>query len=229
MKETTERNGLPTLGMGALLLLVLLAAARAVSVVASFLATDIRYSETLWPVILNAAKQLLFVTAFGSGISLLTLLSRFGKRPLWQGVGTATALFLLDGVASFAIDATSGAVGKELLPVAAIYCGMNWLFHVVLLLFVAALSDRGRQGGQNRNRILLSGALVYMGGRLLLETLYLVQFLIEVEFMPYAREILSILLAYGEIVLLYGGVGFLSAVLFSRWLFPEKGQNGTKP
>ena len=48
----------------------------------------------------------------------------------------------------------------------------------------------------NRNRILLSGALVYMGGRLLLETLYLVQFLIEVEFMPYAREILSILLEH---------------------------------
>lgn len=60
------------------------------------------------------------------------------------------------------------------------------------------------------------GSFVHMSGWLAMETVYLIQFLVEVDFAPYKKEVLSILRSYGSIVLWQGVALWLAAALICR-------------
>ncbi len=213
MKQREQSGSVRPLAKTALILLLLFVAARTVGVVNSFVATDIAYENTAWPTVLYYLKLVFAVAAFGVGVGAMVLIPR--KR--WHLWLVFAGISFADGVAAFLIDALSGTVTKDLLAPAALSCFGNWLLAGGLMALAACIIQKR----SSRPGTLFVSSLVYMGGRLLMETLYLVQFLVEVEFAPYPREILSILSEYGEILLLYGGVAYLAAFVTHR-LFAKK-------
>ena len=96
---------------------------------------------------------------------------------------------------------------------------------------IAALTIAIRPATINRKAVVtpvlffFGSAAIYMLGRLLMEAVYLMQFLVEVEFAPYPEEIAVITGEFLGIVFLHGGVTFFASFLvgrlFSR-LYPKK-------
>ena len=215
MTSSHSKRHLFCLAGGAILLLMLLS--RTCSVLYSTAATDILYAETVLPDVLTYLRQIFSSASFGVGLAFVAAAFSFGKK---DAVGAACihgGILLLDAAASFIIDAVSGAVSAALLPLAAILNGGSWLYSALLLLIAFAMIRRTQKKEQPVSRGLLAGSLTWFAGRMLLQLFYILSFLIEVEFQPYAKEIVQML---GEIlqVLFQGGIVWLSAA-GSHFLF----------
>ncbi len=201
-------------------LLILLSAARTLGVLYSYAATDIRYLETFLPTFLHYARQFFTSAAFGAGVAFTAIGVFFGDtREGRQMFLLHAGILLADAAAALFIDGISGAVSGESLLLAALSVGAGWLWSV-LLAFLGWIAARrvSRRAGAVERALFISSA-VYMAGRLLLETVYLIQFLIQVEFVLYSEEIVVIVGEYLSIVFLYGGVTFLASCLFERMFF----------
>ena len=208
MTSSHSKRNLFCLAGGAILLLMLVS--RVCSVLYSTAATDILYAETVLPDVLTYLRQIFSSASFGVGLAFIAAAFSFSKK---SAVGAACihgGILLLDAAASFFIDAISGAVSADLLPLAAILNGGSWLFSALLLLIAFSMIRRAQQKGQPLSRGLLNGSLTWFIGRMVLQLFYILSFLIDVEFQPYTKEIVQML---GEVlqVLFHGGIVWLAA------------------
>ncbi len=186
--------------------------ARGVSIANSFVATDVRYMETLWPTVLYYLRQLFSVLAVGAAVAALTAgVFRFGRKCGTTVFFLYAGILLADTAAAFLIDVFSGAVSGGRLILALLSVLGGWLFGCVLLLAARLVTVRRAKRGRTPAAAVLWSSVVCMAGRLALETVYLLQFLIEVEFLPYASEIVVIVGEYLSIVFFHGGVVWLTA------------------
>lgn len=203
----------------AVLLAVLLLAARVIGIFYSRTATDIRYMETALPTVLYYARLCLQSFAFGTAIAaFVTASSSWGKRSGRQALFVAVLLFFLDAASAFFIDVISGAVSGPgvMLAATSAALGYLWTLLVAILCYLAAVFSIRRHKGTTR--AILSASVLYLFGRLFLETVYLIRFLYAVEFAPYPSEIVSIVTEYITILLVYGGVVF-GCAYFMRPIF----------
>ena len=208
MTSAPHKGKLFCIAGGAVLLCAFLA--RICSVLYSTAATDILYAETVLPDVLIILRQILSSASFGAALAFTSLSVYDCGGKTGAAVGICCGIFLLDAAASFLIDAASGSVSSDLLPLAAVLNLGDWLFSSLLLLIAAFIIRRtaGRQRSASRGLVL--GALVWLIGRMILQLFYIVSFLVEVEFQPYSSEVVQML---GEIlqVLFTGGVVWISA------------------
>lgn len=205
--------------LAAALLLLPVLLARGVSIVNSFLATDIRYMDTVWPTVLYYLRQLFSVLAFGVSFAALAAGTfRFGRKCGTAVFFLSAGILFADTVAAFLIDAVSGTVSGGMLLLA-LFSGLgSWLFGAALLLIARLVAGRCAGKDRTMKQAVFLSAIFCMAGRLLLETVYLLQFLFEVEFLPYASEIVVIAGEYLSIVFFYGGMVWLTARGLLAWL-----------
>lgn len=189
---------------------VLAALARLCSVLYSTAATDILYAETALPEVLTFLRQMLSSAAFGASLAFAAAVFRYGRKEL-AVFGISAGIFFLDVACAFVLDAAGGAVSADLLPLAAVLNLGDWLFTLLLLGIAFLLIRRTARKKMPAGRGLLSGAIVWLSGRMLLQLFYIFSFLIEVDFQPYRSEIVQML---GEIlqVLFTGGIVWLSSL-----------------
>ncbi len=223
-----SKNARRQLIFGAIFLFVLLLASRLVSVFYSYVKTDILYSESLLPDVLYYARQVLSAAAFGAGIAASVFaVFRFGKEYGAAAFGIHSALLFADILAAYLIDVISRAVSEEWLSFAALVAVGEWLFLSALSLAAWGFACRSAKRKKGSDRVLLVGSLVHLGGWLLLEIFYLIEFLIDVDFLPYRTEIVVIVGQFLSHIVLNGGAVWIAALaffaLFSR-LFDEKSE-----
>ncbi len=217
MNDRLARRRFILCAAGAVFLCLLLS--RTASVLFSYAATDILYSESVLPTVLSYLRQIFSACACGAGIASMAF-ALYADAPrtaplLW---GIQAALLLADVLFAFLSDLISGAVEKSLLGVAALFNLGDWLI-ASLLLFAACLCMRKcRTGGRSISAALLIGSLVSLGVRLALQIFYIVQFLIEVEFSPYASEIIQMVGEILQAVVMNGGAVWLSALVMHALL-----------
>jgi len=215
----TDRSSRRRLVSCAAVLLITLAAARILGVLYARTATDIRYMETLFPTLLDYGRKALTTAAFGAGIAFTVYAVFSGKkREGRQMLFVHTGVLLADAAAAFSIDAVSGALRGAALPLAVLSVGAGWIWSVLLAVLGWLFARRISRRGGTPERAVLTSSAGYMAGRLLMETVYLMQFLLEVEFAPYPEEIAVIAGEFLSIVVLHGGITFLAACL-CNWLF----------
>lgn len=191
---------------------------RICAVLYSGAATNILYSETALPEVLSWLRQIFSAISFGGGVaSVVYAAYTFGRS---VAVGTAAlhvCILLADVSAAFLIDAISGAVSGALLMVAALMNLGDWLFSALLVTVGALLVGRRARRGKGEAGALRLFALVYFSGRILLRLIYMVQFLVEVEFAPYSQEIVQMVGEILETCFISGAV-WLSGVGMHAWL-----------
>jgi len=177
----------------------------------SYLATDIVYSGSALYTVSYALGLLLSPVLFGLAAGGVILccgagsVSRGGRMLLLGG-----GVYLADGVAKVLIDLSAGAVHTGMLWAAILSSGLEALF-CIWMLTVAFLYGRSAAAGRlSPVRACVYAALVHMAGRMLGETVYLIRFLIDVDFLPYASEIVQIIGSYLQIAALHGGVAGLT-------------------
>ncbi|MBO5670047.1 MAG: hypothetical protein J6S41_00730, partial [Clostridia bacterium] len=181
----------------AVLILLPILLARCVSIVNSFTATDIRYMDTALPTVLYYLRQLFSVISYGAATAALAGgIFRFGGKCGTRVFFLYAGILLADTVAAFLMDILSGAVSGAMIPLALVSGLGNWLFGASLVLIARLVTGRCAKTGRTPARAVLLSAVFCMAERLLLETVYLLQFLIEVEFLPYATEIAVIAFEY---------------------------------
>ncbi len=226
--KTTSPAARRYLLISAVLLFALLASSRLVSVFYSYAATDILYMTTALPTVLFWMRRVLTVIAFGAGVAaIVSAVFRFGARCGAGVFGIHAVVLFLDFLTAFLIDAISGAVSGGS-AVAALLVGFSSFAWNALFSFIAwASASRCRKKGKTAERALTFGAVWYMAGRLFLELLYLLDFLIEVEFLPYPEEIAVIVGEFLGIIVLDGGAVWFSALLFA-FLFRRIGRKNEK-
>ncbi len=218
MTVSQRKRNLFCIAGGAVLLLTLLA--RVCSVLYSGAATNILYAESVLPDVLTFLRQIFASASFGVGLAFVLTAFSFGAGSAAAAACIHGGVLLLDGIASFLIDAVGGAVSADLLPLAAVLNLGDWLFSGILILIAFFVLRRSVRRQIPAGRGLLGGAVVWLSGRMLLQLFYIFSFLIEVEFQPYGSEIAQML---GEVlqVLFNGGILWLSAVgfhtLFARF------------
>ncbi len=215
----TDRPSRRRLVLCAAVLLILLAAARVLGVLYARFATDIRYMETVLPAIFDYARRILTAVAFGTGIAFTGYAVFFGeKREGRQTFLLHAAVLLADAAAALLMDGISGAVRGAALPLAVLSVGAGWIWTALLAFLGWFFARRIANKGGAPERALIASSAVYMTGRLLLETVYLIQFLIEVEFAPYPQEIAVIAGEFLGIVFLHGGITFFASFIAGRIL-----------
>lgn len=189
-----------------------LAAARIVSVLYSYAATDILYMETILPSVLLYARQVLTAIAFGAGIaSVAAAVFRLGEKCSAAVFGIHAGLLLADALAAFLIDVISGAVSAPAAGFTFVVGLLGFLWDAVLSFAAWITARQCLKRKKSAARALLLGTLFYMAGRLLLEIVYLIEFLIEVDFLPYSTEIPVIVGEFLSIIVISGGVVWLAA------------------
>ena len=218
--------------LSGLFVLVLLAAARAVSLWYSYAATDILYMETVLPDVLFYARQILSMTAFGTGTAATVLAAfRYGKPCSFAFFGIFAALFLADHLCAFLTDVISGAIGDALIPFAAVVTAIEWVCNTLLAYLALVAVHRCLRRGKDRDHALLSASLVHLAGWLCVEIAYLIDSLIAVDFAVTPSGTVLIVGEFLRVIVLNGGVVWIAAVaffaLFSR-LSDKKSEEFTK-
>ena len=196
---------------GAVFLCLLLS--RTVSILFSYAATDILYSESVLPTVLSYLRQILSACACGAGIAAMcTALYADDRRTALILLGVHSGLLLIDVLCAFASDAFSGAVEDVLLGYAALFNLGDWLISVLLLALAYLCMRRCRLTDRSSSSALIAASLVSFGMRMILQLFYIIQFLIEVEFSPYASELIQMVGEILQVIVMSGGVVWLSAV-----------------
>lgn len=189
-----------------------LAAARVVSVLYSYTATDILYMESVLPTVLLYARQILTAAAFGAGIaSIVSAVFRFGQKRGAVLFGMHAALLFADTLAAFLIDVVGGAVSASAAAFTLVVALLNFLWSAAFSFAAWTVARQCLKRQKSAGRAALLGAVLYMAGRLLLEIIYLIEFLIEVDFLPYSTEIAVIVGEFLGILVISGGVVWLAA------------------
>lgn len=170
---------------------------RVCGLVYSYIATDVLYAESAIPIVLTLLRSLLAMCAYGTAAGGAALFSACGK-PNFPAVAYAGALFL-DCAFSVVYDLSRGVLGGRI--VLAIAYSAAKLAVPVLCVFLGGCVMRRIKGtvGARRGGVVL--ALVYPTINALVLLYSIVSFMLEVDFLPYASEIVSIAIDVGSAVL----------------------------
>lgn len=210
MNNQSLRRRFLICAVGAVFLCLLLS--RTVSILFSYAATDILYSESVLPTVLSYLRQIFAACACGAGIAAMcTALYADDRRTALILLGAHSGLLLIDVLCAFASDAFSGAVEDVLLGYAALFNLGDWLISVLLLALAYLCMRRCRLTDRSSSSALIAASLVSFGMRMILQLFYIVQFLIEVEFSPYASEIIQMVGEILQVIVMSGGAVWLSA------------------
>ena len=211
MNDHTVRRRFLFCAVGAVFLFLFLS--RTVSVLFSYAATDILYSESVLPAVLTYLRQIFFACACGTGIAAMcTALYTNSRRTAMILLGIHCGLLLADVLYAFASDAISGSVEAALLGIAALFNLGEWIIGVLILAAGYLCMAKCHHTGRSASTALLTASLVSLGVRMALQLFYIVQFLIEVEFSPYASEIIQMIGELLQVTVMSGGAVWLSAV-----------------
>ena len=188
-------------------------AARGVSLAYSSAGTDVLYMEGQLPDILLTIRAVLLWASVVCTVFSFSALAGSVSQKILKGMAWGFSLIVFaDAAAMFLIDVCTGAVGV-FVWMALIMDTATFLFEAVFVWLVYWIA---RRSATAKKSILRASAL-HMAGRLAMETVYLIQFLIEVDFAPYANEVWTILLTYLGIVLWQGAAVWLASMLLYRW------------
>ncbi len=211
MNNQSLRRRFLLCAVGAVFLCLFLS--RTVSVLFSYAATDILYSESVLPTLLSYLRQIFSACACGAGIAAMcTAIYADERRTALILLGIHSGLLLADVLCAFASDAVSGAVEDVLLGIAALFNLGDWLVGALLLALAYLCMVKCFRRGRPLSFALLAASLVSLGVRMALQLFYIVQFLIEVEFSPYASEIIQMIGEILQVIVMSGGAVWLSAV-----------------
>ena len=189
-------------------------AAHGVSFAYSAVATDILYMEGALPSILSGARSvLLWLSILVTVVAFSTLACGRSEKAPTGMAWIFTLIVFADAAGVFLTDLCGGAFRENIL----VWLGLAVDIGTFLLegAFVWLVYSIARRCPTPEKAVLWT-SLLHMGWRLAMETVYLIQFLIDVDFSPYPKEILSILRSYGGIVLWQGVVLFLASTLICR-------------
>ena len=192
---------------------------RGVSFAYSYVSTDILYMDGALPLLLLTVRSVMtWLSVFVTVVAFCTFIKR-GTEKSRAGMAWAfTLICFADAAAVFLGDLLSGAFQDSLL----VWLGLAVVAGTFLAesAFIWLVYCIARNAPTPKKAILGASAL-HMAGRLAMETVYLIQFLIDVDFSPYAQEIWSIIRSYGSIVLWQGAALWLAALLVHRLLCPR--------
>lgn len=193
--------------------------ARGVSFAYSYVSTDILYMDGALPSLLLTVRSVMtWLSVFVTVVAFCTFIKR-GVEKSCAGMAWAfTLICLADATTVFLGDLLSGAFQDSLL----VWLGLavvagTFLAEFAFIWLVYCIA----RNAPDPKKAILGASVLHMAGRLIMETVYLIQFLIDVDFSPYAREIWSILCSYGNIVWWQGVALWLAAMLAYRLLCPR--------
>ena len=193
--------------------------ARGVSFAYSYVSTDILYMDGALPSLLLTVRSVMtWLSVFVTVVAFCTFIKR-GVEKSCAGMAWAfTLICLADATTVFLGDLLSGAFQDSLL----VWLGLavvagTFLAEFAFIWLVYCIA----QNAPDPKKAILGASVLHMAGCLIMETVYLIQFLIDVDFSPYAREIWSILRSYGNIVWWQGAALWLAAMLAYRLLCPR--------
>lgn len=201
-------------------------AVRTASFAHSAVASDVLYMDGSLPDIFLGIRSLATWLSVCVVILSLSLLSgRPADKPTVGVAWGLTAICFADAAAVFLGDLFSGSFQDTFL----IWLGAAVVAGTFLVdaCFVWLVYCIARKAASPEKSILWASGL-HMIGRLAMETVYLIQFLVEVDFSPYRNEILSILRSYGSIVLWQGMALWLMGILACR-LWRRSTQRNDRP
>ena len=217
MHDLSVRRRFILCAVGAVFLCLCLS--RTASILFSYAATDILYSESVLPTVLSYLRQILYACAFGASIaSAAYALYADESRTALCLTGIHAVLLFADVLCAFLSDLISGSVEDVLIGYAALFNLGDWLIASLLLFAAYFCMKKCRAGGRSFSSALLAGALVCLGVRMALQIFYIMQFLIEVEFSPYTSEIIQMIGEILQTVAMSGGAVWLSALGVSALL-----------
>ena len=189
-------------------------AARAASLIHSAVAADVLYREGMLPGLLLGIRAVMtWLSVLTVVLACSLLAKRIPEKAMSGMVWGFTLICFADGATVFLSDLFSGAFQDTffalmgLALVAGTFlaeCAFVWLVYCIARKTSA------------RNKSVLWTSFLHMAWQLVLETIYLVQFLIDVDFSPYPKEIWSILRSYGGSVFWQGIALWLAATMICR-------------
>ena len=187
---------------------------RVVSFIHSAVAADVLYRDGMLPGFLLGARAVMtWLSVLTVVVSCSVLVRRISEKSVSGMVWGFTLICFADGAAVFLIDLLSGAFQETFLTVMGLVlvtgtflveCAFVWLVYCIA----------ARSAAPEKSVLWACG--VHMLGRLAMEVVYLIQFLIEVDFAPYKNEVWSIVRSFGGIVLWQGIALWLASVLVCR-------------
>ena len=189
-------------------------AARAASLIHSAVAADVLYREGMLPGLLLGIRAVMtWLSVLTVVLACSLLAKRIPEKAMSGMVWGFTLICFADAAGVFLLDLCSGAFRENIL----IWLGLTvvvgtWLAETAFVWLVYCIARKTSA----RNKSVLWTSFLHMAWQLVLETIYLVQFLIDVDFSPYPKEIWSILRSYGEIVLWQGMALWLAATMICR-------------
>lgn len=189
-------------------------AARGVSLVYSAVATDVLYMEGALPTVLVCVRSVLIWLSVLVTVVAFSTLARSPAQKSTAGMAWVFSLIVfMDAAGAFLLDLCSGAFRETIL----IWLGLTvvvgtWLAETAFVWLVYCVARKT----STQKKSVLWTSFLHMAWQLVLETVYLVQFLIDVDFSPYPKEIWSILRSYGGIVLWQGMALWLAATVICR-------------
>ena len=180
---------------------------RLVSLLYSYAATNVLYAESVLPSVLEYVRGVFYAVFAGAYIAGVVSLGKKERMRIWI---ISAVLLILDGAAALIIDLAEGAISQASALVALLNVAGDCLYTFALLWLclplTAFLAQLGREG-----RAIAACSLLFFAGRLIPWLVSVVSFLIDVEFAPYTREVLTIVGELLRHVVLSGGCVFLAA------------------
>lgn len=189
-------------------------AARAVSLVHSAVAADVLYREGMLPGLLLGIRSVMtWLSVLTVVLACSLLAKRISEKSVSGMVWGFTFICFADGATVFLSDLLSHSFENTFFVMMGLALVTGTFFaecaFVWLVYCIAARSD-------TPERSVLWACGLHMLGRLAMEVVYLVQFLIEVDFAPYKNEVWSIVRSFGGIILWQGIALWLASVLACR-------------
>ena len=184
---------------------------RLTSLLYSYAATNVLYSESALPSVLAYVRGVFYAAFAGAYIAAIVFVEKKERLRLWV---TALILLAVDGASALLIDLAEGAISQAAALVALLNVAGDCLYTAALLWLCLPLTAFLEQRNK-RDRALTACSALFFIGRLLPWLVSVVSFLIEVEFRPYTREVLTIAGELLQLAVLSGGCVWLAATAFS--------------
>ncbi len=180
---------------------------RLVSLLYSYAATNVLYAESALPSVLEYVRGVFYAVFAGAYIAGVVSLGKKERLRVWI---ISSILLILDGAAALIIDHAEGAISQASALVALLNVAGDCLYTAALLWLclplTAFLARIGKEG-----RAIAACSLLFFAGRLIPWLVSVVSFLIDVEFAPYTREVLTIVGELLRHIVLSGGCVLLAA------------------
>lgn len=203
---------------GFLLTLALTVLARICGIVYSYFATDILYAESAFLPYLPIIKSILSCAAYGAAVGTAVALTGHSRS---GAIGLYALVLVADSAAAFVFDLLSGVLRGRVL-FAVLYAVLKAAMPLLCILLGLLISRRLiRDGRIPRAAVVVS--LVYPVLSLVELMRAAISYLIEVDFMPYSSEIVSIVTDLAGVAASFAVSAVISYFLCRSFI--RRGQN----